>query len=381
MQRVSISFVLVLLSWGLIVSTIDIRWNTTGTIDDPNWSESESIPTYVGARLKGYIIANYSFSLNITLLNDGSPRELLFEINQKASPSNPKSKARADIDIEVPRGGVVLMEVKSLANPDLIIGNYIIYFSLSIGMTKSFSTFLPFLLSGILVVALSSIYQREPNLEQYISWSPDADILEIGVIVLLSLLIFTPKGIQALSEPLQLDLLASKIHAVIWWLVIIVFSWIYFTTNVRKVQYLWTYPEGKELTFKWRLIEAIKRIWTALIHVYITYYAIVYYYLAGNDLYFSRISDILLALSMNGLIVSLYLMVIGSLMMFSNTVITQLLSISSAYLTFEELNLIPFRISNLLNLYLDPVIFILLLGIDIVLVFVLRRLYVHLEVN
>ncbi len=381
MQRVSISFVLVILSWGLIVGSIDTRWDTNGIVDDPNWSESESIPTYIGANLKGYIIANYSFSLNITLLTDESPRELLFEINQKASPSNPESKATTDFDIEISHGGIVLMEVKSLAKPDLTLGNYVINVKLSIGVSRSFSNFLPFLLFGILAIALSTVYQRGPNLEKYLSWSPDADMLEIGSIVLLSLLIFTPKDMQVLAEPLQLDQLASQIHVVIWWLVLIMYSMIYFTTSKRKVQYLWVYPEGKELMVKWRLVKGIKRIWTSIIQVYITYYGIIYFYLAGNELYLSRITDILLVLSMNGLVASFYFMVIGSLMMYSKTLIMQFVSLSSAYLTLEELNLTPFRITNLLNIYSDPVVFILLLGIDTISVFGLRKLYEHLEVK
>ncbi len=381
MQRVSISFVLVILSWGLIVGSIDTRWDTNGIVDDPNWSESESIPTYIGANLKGYIIANYSFSLNITLLTDESPRELLFEINQKASPSNPESKATTDFDIEISHGGIVLMEVKSLAKPDLTLGNYVINVKLSIGVSRSFSNFLPFLLFGILAIALSTVYQRGPNLEKYLSWSPDADMLEIGSIVLLSLLIFTPKDMQVLAEPLQLDQLASQIHVVIWWLLLIMYSMIYFTTSKRKVQYLWVYPEGKELMVKWRLVKGIKRIWTSIIQVYITYYGIIYFYLAGNELYLSRITDILLVLSMNGLVASFYFMVIGSLMMYSKTLIMQFVSLSSAYLTLEELNLTPFRITNLLNIYSDPVVFILLLGIDTISVFGLRKLYEHLEVK
>jgi hypothetical protein len=197
-------------------------------------------------------------------------------------------------------------------------------------------------------------------------------------IVILSLLLFNPRDISSLLFPLSKynQVVEHRVYALLWWILLSIFSLGYLTLDNQRNQNFWTYGEGKSQVFRWRTINAVFQIWIIQLIISFSYLFPLYNSFIGYSINPKIVwIGFRFWLDTSLLLTVLYLLISGIQLLARER---REIAIIILYLLIEELGIdgVSLRFSKNISNSVE----IILVVFGLVLLVILNRLYLKSEV-
>ncbi len=314
-----------------------------------SWSYIDSIVIYRSSAVKGTISANFSISVNISLVTDRGILPLFVKNLTKAVTLDTEETISEILNLDIPTGGLLTIIVQNIQQGSFKVGDYYIRIDVLNNPKELFSILLPYILIGIILLVFSSI-QGRATLNDYLVRNWDVEYSEIAFTIFLSLIFFNPRSKVFPGEPSEIiGGIAGYSYAITWWIYLAVSISLHFTLNKRSVQYLWSYPSGKQKIYHLRIVQLVKSVWSVSFQIFFYYFSVIYFDLSGREVTIKRIFQVVEIIVTDALIGVQYVIVLGLIFLMLRRVEVRPALVLILYYIIDYLKVIPIRLSNLGN--------------------------------
>ena len=351
-----------------------------GSFTDSWWTYTDDVGVYRSDYVRGSISTNFSVSVNISLITDRGVLQLFVKNLTKSVPLDAEEIVSETFDFGLPSGGLLVVLVQSIQDGSFRVGDYYVRIEVLTDSQVLLSVLLPYLLLGILSLALSSLW-REGRLSDYLARSRDQDYMEIAFTLLLSLLFLNPSEQIFPAEPRDIvGGFAGGLYASAWWIYLALSVSLYLSLQKRSVQNLWSYPSGKGRMYFWRMVELVKRVLSVSLQIFAYYFSIIYLDMSGRLLTTERMLQVAGIILYNALIAVQYALILGILFLMTRNMNLGPVVVLLTYYIVDYLGILPIRLSNLGKSDPDWWIALILSVMITGSVIILKRLYLSAEV-
>ncbi len=284
LARVSTGFILVLLAATLIVGNNRDLLDYTNEKSSLDYTVQDTIPVYRGSLIKGIVTTNATYILVLTIRSvDNKTISLLSRNLTRNGEVRPYS-----FKLSIANGGILFINaIPNYNTTGIRAMTFSLSFEVEVENLVLLKISFPYLAIASIILTVSILWWwfRGRGQSKFIFYGKrgNLDLLETGVPVIFSIVIFSyriPNFIEY-EEVYQMMLsdivFRGFIFSGIYWSLLIFLGTIYLSRDVDSVREQWITYQGKEYTFLYRIVFALKNICLILSQVFVYYYIIFFH--------------------------------------------------------------------------------------------------------